>query len=55
MLNQYAVDIPTLPGNQCLSTSSSSWWNARPFYRNAEPQKWAAKHLGHTCFFGTFL
>ena len=25
-----------------------SWWNAKPFYRNAEPQRWAAKHLGHT-------
>ena len=29
-------------------TSSNSWWNAKPFYRNAEPQRWAAKHLGHT-------
>ena len=33
-------------------TSSSSWWNAKPFYRNAEPQTWAAKHLGHTWRFG---
>ena len=47
MLNQYAVDIPTLPINLCHShliqhmvecpTSSSTWWNAMPFYRNAEP------------------
>ena len=22
-------------------------WNAKPFCRNAEPQRWAAKHLGH--------
>ena len=33
-------------------TSSSSWWNAKPFYRNAEPQRWPAKHLGHAWFFG---
>ena len=32
----------------CVSpTSSSSWWNAKPFSGNAEPQKWAAKHLVH--------
>ena len=29
-----------------ILTSSSSWWNAKPFYRNAEPQRWAATHLG---------
>ena len=54
MLNQYAVDLPTLPVKLCFSflTSSSSWWNAEPFYRNAEPQKWAAKHLGQTWSFG---
>ena len=28
------------------------WWNAEPFYRNAEPQRWAAKHLGHTWYIG---
>ena len=33
-------------------TSSSSWWTAKPFKRNAEPQRWAAKHLGHAWFFG---
>ena len=33
-------------------TSSSSWRNAQPFYRNAEPQRWVAKHLGHAWFFG---
>ena len=26
--------------------------NAKPFYRNAEPQRWAAKHLGHTWYIG---
>ena len=39
--------------SQCVfPTSSSSWWNAKPFCRNAEPQKWAAKHLGHTWYIG---
>ena len=47
MLNQYAVDNPTLPVNQCFPTSSRSWWNAKPFSGNAEPQQWAAKYLGH--------
>ena len=47
MLNQYAVDNPTLPVNQCFSTSSSSWRNAEPSSGNAEPQQWAAKYLGH--------
>ena len=28
-------------------TSSTSWRNAKPFYRNAEPQRRAAKHSGH--------
>ena len=47
MLNQFAVVIPTLPVDQCLSHSSNSWTNAKPLYGNAEPQRWAAKHLGH--------
>ena len=47
MLNQYAVDNPTLPVNQCFPTSSRSWRNAKPFSGNAEPQQWAAKYLGH--------
>ena len=24
--------------------------NAKPFFRSAEPQRWAAKHLGHTWY-----
>ena len=52
MLNQSAVEIPTLPVNQCFPTSSNSWWDAKPFYRNAEPQRRAAKHLGHAWFIG---
>ena len=47
MLNQYAVDIPTLPINLCLSHLINSWWNDKPFCGNAEPQRRAAKHLGH--------
>ena len=45
----------TIPRNQSTSvfpTSSRSWWNAEPFSGNAEPQKWAAKHLGHTWYIG---
>ena len=53
VLNQYAVDSPTLPVNQFfLPTSSRSWWNAKPFSGNAEPQQWAAKYLGHTWHIG---
>ena len=29
-----------------------SWWNAEPFYRNAEPQRRAAKHLGLALYIG---
>ena len=36
-------------------TSSSSWWNAKPFSGNAEPQRRAAKHLGHMLCRETFL
>ena len=36
MLNQYAVDIPTLhQSTSVIPTSSNSWRNAEPFYRNA--------------------
>ena len=31
-------------------TSSSSWWNAKPFSGNAEPQKWAGRQV-----FGTHM
>ena len=52
MLNHYAVDNPTLPVNQCFSHLSKSWRNAKPFSWNAEPQQWAAKHLGHAWYIG---
>ena len=47
MLNQYAVDNPTLPVNLNFSTYSRSWRNAKPFFGNAESQRLAAKCLGH--------
>ena len=35
-----------------IPTSFNSWRNAKPFERNAEPQRRAAKHLGHTWYIG---
>ena len=35
-----------------LSTSSRSWWNAKPFSGNAEPQRRAAKRMGHAWYIG---
>ena len=44
--------FPRCQSTCVFPTSFSSWWNAKPFYRNAEPQRWAAKHLGHTWYIG---
>ena len=44
--------IPRYQSTSVFPTSSRSWWNAKPFYGNAEPQQWAAKHLGHTLYIG---
>ena len=52
MLNQFAWKIPRYQSTSVIPTSPSSWWNAKPFSRNPEPQKWAAKHLGHTWYIG---
>ena len=52
MLNQYAVDNPTLPVNQLFPTSCRSWRNAKPFSENAEPQQRAAQYLGHAWYIG---
>ena len=52
MLNQFAVDNPALPVNLRFPTFSKCWRNAVPFSGNAEPQRLAAKYLGHTWFFG---
>ena len=43
---------PRCQSTYVFPTSSSSFWNAKPFCRNAEPQRWAAKHLGHTWYIG---
>ena len=45
MLNQYAVDNPTLPVDLSFPTCPRSWRKAKPFCWRAEPQRWAAKHL----------
>ena len=52
MLNQFAVVIPTLPVNLCLSHLIQLLENAKPFHRNADPQRKAAKHLGHAWYIG---
>ena len=39
------MDIPRHQSTCVFPTSSSSWWNAKPFKKNAEPQRWAAKRL----------
>ena len=52
MLNQSAVDIHTSPVKQCVFHLIQFLENATPFYGNAEPQKWAAKLLGHAWCFG---
>ena len=52
MLNQYAVDFPTLPVNLCSSHLIQFLVECEAVLWNAEPQQWAAKHLGHTWFFG---
>ena len=53
MLNQYAVGNPTLPVNQRFSHLFKILAGiAKPFYRNAEPQRRTAKHLGHAWYIG---
>ena len=53
MLNQYAVDNPTLPVNQCFSPPHPDPGGMLSRSLGiAEPQTWAAKHLGHTWYIG---
>ena len=53
MLNQYTQWKFTRYQSTCVfPTSSSSSWNAEPFLRDADTQRWAAKHLGHTRYIG---
>ena len=44
--------FPRYQSTCVFPTSSNSWWNAKPFYRNAQPQRWSAKHLGHAWYIG---
>ena len=44
--------FPRYQSTCVFPTSSSCWWNAEPFYRNAEPHQWAAKFLGHAWYIG---
>ena len=44
--------VPRYQSTCVFPTSSNSWWNAKPSYRNAEPQRRAANHLGHTWCIG---
>ena len=50
MLNKSAVEIPTLQSTSVFLTSSDSWRDVEAFFRNAEPQRRAAKHFGHTWY-----
>ena len=52
MLNQFAVEIPTLPVDQCLHTTSNTRRIVETFLRIAATHLWAAKHLGHTWYIG---
>ena len=47
MQNQYAAHNPTLPVNLCLSHLIHFLVVCKAFSGNAEPQRWAAKYLGH--------
>ena len=44
--------FPRYQSTSVIPTSYNSWRNAKPFYRNAEPPRRAAKHLGHTWYIG---
>ena len=44
--------IPRSQSTCVFPTFSRSWRNAKPFSRNAEPQRYAAKHLGHAWYIG---
>ena len=42
--------VPSQPA--LLPPFRNSWRNAEPFFRNAEPERRAAKHLGHAWYIG---
>ena len=43
---------PRYQSTSVFPSSSNSWRNAESFYWNAEPERRAAKHLGHTWYIG---
>ena len=47
--------FPCYQSTCVFPTSSNSWGNAEPFYRNAEPQRRTAKHLGHAWHIGDII
>ena len=44
--------FPRYQSTSVIPTASNSWRNAKPFFWSAEPQRRAAKHLGHTWISG---
>ena len=50
MLNQFAVELSSIPVNQCFPNTFGSWRDVKAFIRIAAPQRRAAMHLG--LFFG---
>ena len=44
--------FPRYLSTSVIPTTSNSWRNAQPFFWSAEPQRRAAKHLGHTWYIG---
>ena len=44
--------FPRCQSTSVIPSSSNAWRNAMPFFWNAEPQRRAAKHLGHAWYIG---
>ena len=44
--------FPRYQSTSAIHTSSNSWRNAKSFFWSAEPQRRAAKYLGHTWYMG---
>ena len=53
VLNQFAVEnFSRSQSASVIPSSSNSWRNAKTFFWSAEPQRRAAKHLGHAWYIG---
>ena len=55
MLNQYAVDVSTLPVNLCFSHLIQFRWNAKPFCRSRAAKKGRQAFGTHMEYRETFL